>query len=169
MALPRGSPTSQESAGIGTGRPPQSPSWRPRAQGTEPEGETARSKSPDSRPCGAPAGRASPPGSRSKLGRGRQPCSTDRPEDAALGQCGQRRGPERARHTAPPAGEATRVGAAQHPGQETMRRSWLCHQLQAGAPGLKGGRLPALTAAGNLSQATSQTLTPCFVLTSLLV
>lgn len=138
---------------------PRAPRWRLRAQGTEPEEETARSKSPDSRPLGAPAWRASPPGRWSEVGKGRQPCSTDRPEDAALGQCGQRRRPERARHTEPPAGETTCVGAAQHPGQET-RCSCLCHQLQAGARSLKGGRLPALAAAGSLSQATSQSLTP---------
>lgn len=147
---------------------PRVPHWRLRAQGTEPEEETARSKSPDSRPREAPARRPLPPSCWSEVGKGRQPCSTDRPEDAVLGQCGQRRRPERARHTVPPAGETTCVGAAQHPGQET-RCSCLCHQMQAGAPSLRGGRLPALTAAGSLSQATSQSLAPCFVLTSLLV
>lgn len=50
-----------------------------------------------------------------------------------------------------------------------MGRSWLSHQPQADAPGLRGGRLAALTAAASLSQATSQTSTPSFLLTALLV
>lgn len=160
--------------------PPRSPqAWGltglPRAP---PGGCGPKALSPGRKPPGARAPTAGPTGTSQeglaprapeRGGKGRQPCSTVRPEDAALGQCGQRRRPERARHTAAPAGETTRVGAAQLPGQETMGHSCLCHQLQAGAPGLKGGRLPALTAAGSLSQATPQTLTPCFVLTSPLV
>ena len=47
---------------MGTDRPPQSSPWRLRAQGTESGQETARSKSPDSRPHGHQPGGPRPQG-----------------------------------------------------------------------------------------------------------